>query len=253
MDIATILGLVSAFGLVITAIMTGGGLGLVINIPSVLIVVGGTIGASLISFSLKEILGSISVAMNAFFAKVPQAPKMIPQFLELSSKARKEGLLALEGAVNETPDVFFSQGLQLVVDGVAPESIEEILGTEVDSLRDRHRLGADVFSTMGTYAPAMGLIGTLIGLVQMLANMADPSNIGPAMAVALLTTFYGALLANIIFLPIAGKLKLRSSEEVQVREIITEGILSISNGVNPRILEQRLQAFLAPKHRTEAT
>ncbi|MFQ5692890.1 MAG: motility protein A [Nitrospinota bacterium] len=252
MDIATILGLVSALGLVTVAIMSGGGLGLFINIPSVMIVVGGTIGASLISYSLKDILGSIGVAMNAFFAKVPPAQSMIPRFLELASTARKDGLLALEGAAQDAGDAFFAKGLQLVVDGVAPESIEEILGTEVDYLRERHRLGADIFSSMGAYSPAMGLIGTLIGLVQMLANMSDPSNIGPAMAVALLTTFYGALLANIIFIPLAGKLRLRSSEEVQVREIMTEGILSISNGVNPRIVEQRLHAFLPPKYRTEA-
>lgn len=194
----------------------------------------------------------MSVAMNAFFAKIPGAPLMIPRFMELSSKARKEGLLALEGEINGTRDGFFAKGLQLVVDGVAPESIEEILNTEIDSLRDRHRQGAEIFTSMGTFAPAMGLIGTLIGLVQMLANMSDPSTIGPAMAVALITTFYGAILANVVFLPIAGKLRLRSTEEVQVREIVAEGILSISNGVNPRIVEQRLQAYLPPKDRAEA-
>lgn len=252
MDIATVLGLVSAIGLMLVAIMSGGGLGMFIDYPSMLIVGGGTIGASLINYPLKDVLRSISVAMNAFFAKIPGAPLMIPRFMELSSKARKEGLLALEGEINGTRDGFFAKGLQLVVDGVAPESIEEILNTEIDSLRDRHRLGAEIFTSMGTFAPAMGLIGTLIGLVQMLANMSDPSTIGPAMAVALITTFYGAILANVVFLPIAGKLRLRSTEEVQVREIIAEGVLSISNGVNPRIVEQRLQAYLAPKDRAEA-
>ena len=252
MDIATVLGLISALGLVSVAILSGGDFGLFINIPSVLIVGGGTIGATLVNYSFKEVLGSISVGMKAFFGKVPSAPSMIPKFLELSSMARKDGLLALEGAMGNLSDPFFSKGLQLVVDGLEPAAIEDVLQAEIDSLRDRHRLGAEVFSTMGTFAPALGLIGTLIGLVQMLANMSDPSNIGPAMAVALLTTFYGALLANLIFLPIAGKLRLRSSEEVQVREITTEGILCICNGVNPRILEQRLYAFLPPKLRAEA-
>lgn len=252
MDLATVLGLVSATGLVTMAILTGGDFGLFVSIPSLMIVGGGTFGATLVNYSFKEVFGSISVGMKAFFAKVPSAPSMIPKFLELSSMARKDGLLALEGAVDSVPDPFFSRGLQLVVDGLEPSTIESVMDAEINSLRDRHRLGAEVFTAMGTYAPAMGLIGTLIGLVQMLANMSDPGNIGPAMAVALLTTFYGALLANILFLPLAGKLRMRSSEEVLVREITTEGILCICNGVNPRILEQRLYAFLAPKYRSEA-
>ena len=141
------------------------------------------------------------------------------------------------------------KGLQLSVDGLEPNSIREILQTEIVAIQDRHKLGSDIFTTIGTFAPALGMIGTLIGLVQMLQTMNDPSTIGPAMAVALLTTFYGALLANILCLPIAGKLKNRSNDEVMMKELMAEGIIAIAKGDNPRIIEQKLNAYLPPQLR----
>ena len=253
MDIATIIGIVSAFALVLSAITMGGGVGLFVNIPSMMIVVGGTMGATLINYPLGDILKVFRVVKNAFFPRNYTAQELIANFVTLSNQARKEGILALEPVVKELEDDFLQKGLQLSVDGLEPQAIEAILETEVDHIQDRHRLGADIFSTMGIFAPALGMIGTLIGLVQMLQSMDDPSTIGPSMAVALLTTFYGALLANIVCIPISGKLKKRSSEEVLAKELMIEGVLSIAKGENPRILEQKLNAFLAPPQRQHSS
>lgn len=251
MDLATIIGLVLAFGLVLTAIFLGGGLGIFIDVPSLLIVVGGTIGAGLINFPLPQMLSAAKVVKKAFLHK-PDAPhERIKTMVEFSNKARREGALSLEAELSQVQDKFMASGVQLVVDGQEVSSIESIMSTEIDSLRDRHKSGADIFSTLGGFAPALGLIGTLIGLVQMLQNMDDPSKIGPSMAVALLTTFYGAVLANLIFNPIAGKLKNRSSEEALLRELTLEGVLAIAAGDNPRLVEQKLKAFLSPKLRDE--
>jgi len=253
MDIATVLGIVSAVGLVGMSIMTGGGLMMFFSLPSILIVVGGTIGASLVNFPLKEMLGVVGVVKNAFLQRVRAPGELIPYIVDLAQQARKEGLLALESAVAETPDPLLGKGLKMAVDGYEPQSIEKILGTEIDYLRDRHQKGAELFQTMGAFAPAMGLIGTLIGLVQMLQSMDDPSSIGPAMAIALLTTFYGAVMANIFFIPLAGKLRTRSKEEYLLKALIIEGVLSITAGDNPRIIEQKLNSFLSPKMREALT
>jgi len=169
--------------------------------------------------------------------------------VDLSGKARKGGILALESSIKEVGDQYFAKGLQLVVDGIEINSVRNVLEKDIEYSSDRHRLGAEVFVTIGTFAPALGMIGTLIGLVQMLQNLEDPSQIGPSMAVALLTTFYGTLVANLIFLPIAGKLKTRSKEEMLVKELIMEGVISIASGENPRIMEQKLQSFIPPKSR----
>jgi chemotaxis protein MotA len=249
MDIATLVGIVSAFSLVLTAITLGGNIGLFVNIPSMMIVVGGTLGATMINYPLPDILKVFRVVKNAFFHKKHTAQGMISHFVGLAGTARREGILALESAINEMNDEFMKKGLQLSVDGLEPASIREILNTEVQAIQDRHKLGSEIFTTLGTFAPALGMIGTLIGLVQMLQNMTDPSSIGPSMAVALLTTFYGALLANIVFLPIAGKLKTRSKDEVLLKDLMAEGIVSIAKGDNPRILEQKLNAYLPPKIR----
>ena len=249
MDIATVLGIVSALGLVSLAMMTGGGLQMFVNVPSLLIVVGGTVGASLVNFPLKEVLGVVSVVKNAFLQRVASSRDLIPQIVEMAKQARKEGLLALESVANNSPDPLLGKGLKLAVDGYEPQSIEKILVTEIDYLKERHQKGAELLQAMGTFAPAMGLIGTIIGLVQMLQSMEDPSTIGPAMAVALLTTFYGAILANVFFLPLAGKLRNRSSEEFLVKSMIIEGVLSITAGDNPRVIEHKLHAFLSPRVR----
>lgn len=247
MDIGTIVGIIAAYGLIVFAIGTQ--LVLFINIPSALIVIGGTLGATMVSFPLGRVLGAMNVAKNAFFIKKLDPSIMIKDLIEYAGRARKEGILALESVVGSIKDEFLAKGLQLAVDGLEPRFIQKILETEIQFIEDRHKQGADVFSTMAALAPAFGLIGTLVGLVLMLQSMDDPSAIGPSMAVALITTFYGAVLANTLFLPISGKLQSRSKEELLVKELILEGILSIASGDNPRIMEQKLNSFLPPKLR----
>jgi chemotaxis protein MotA len=249
MDIATLIGFLTAFGLVGFGIASGVGLGAFIDTQSLLIVLGGTLGATLINYPLAQVLGAIGVAKKAFTYKLIDAKTVITQMADFSNRARREGILALEEAAASVDNPFLKKGIQLAVDGEDPQAIENILDTEISYLKDRHRLGAEIFSTMAAFAPALGLVGTLIGLVGMLQNMDDPSTIGPSMAVALLTTFYGAIFANLIFAPISGKLKTRSTEEVLIWELTREGVLAISAGDNPRMVEQRLNAFLAPKLR----
>lgn len=249
MDIATILGVISAFGLMCIAISMGGGIQLFINIPALMIVVGGTLGATMINYPVKDVLGVFKVVKKALFAKKISVTELIKRFVTFAKKSRKEGILTLEDDIKDENDEFLRKGVQLAIDGLEPQEIGEILETEIDFVRSRHQLGAEIFTTMGTYSPALGMIGTLIGLVQMLQTMDDASKIGPAMAVALLTTFYGSIMANIVCLPIAGKLRTRSKEEVLTKEMAIQGIASLSNGDNPRILEQKLQAFIPPNQR----
>ena len=249
MDLATLIGIITAFSLVFTSISLGGGISLFINIPAMMIVGGGTLGATMVNYPLPDIFKVSKVVKNAFFLHKFTTQELIGNFVELAGTARREGILALESVINDINDEFMQKGLQLSVDGLEPLSIKNILDTEIIAIQDRHKLGAEIFTTLGTFAPALGMIGTLIGLVQMLQTMEDPSTIGPSMAVALLTTFYGALAANVICLPIAGKLKTRSSEEVMMKELMSEGILSIAKGDNPRLLEQKLNAFLPPQLR----
>ncbi|MFO7817600.1 MAG: motility protein A [Thermodesulfobacteriota bacterium] len=251
MDLATIIGIFLAFGLVVAAIVVGGSPLIFVNFPALLIVLGGTIGATLINYPLGHVLGVIGVIKNTFFTKSKDPSSIIEQFMDYANRARREGILSLEPLLKEVDDSFLRKGLQLTVDGLEPQTIQEILETEISYLEDRHETGAEILGIMGTFAPAMGMIGTVIGLVQMLKTMNDPSTIGPAMAVALLTTFYGALLANLLFNPMSGKLKARSKEEVLTREMVMEGILSISKGENPRIIAEKLNSYLPPKSRQE--
>jgi len=249
MDLATIVGIGSSFALVVIAMMLGGSILMFWDIPSVLIVVGGTIGVTLINYPLRDVLKVMGIVKHVFLHKLITVPQLITQFVEFATRARREGILALETSMKEVDDPFLQKGLQLTIDGLEPGNIKEILETEIDYVAERHRLGAEIFMTMGTFAPALGMIGTLIGLVQMLKAMDDPSNIGPAMAVAIITTFYGAVLANMLFLPMSGKLKNRSSEEVMIKELMLNGILSIARGDNPRVIEQKLHSFLPPSLR----
>jgi len=249
MDIATLFGIFSAFGLVILAISFGSNISIFINLPSFMIVMGGTIGATMINYPLKDMLTSVNVLKNVLFCKPVSSEKIIEKFIEFASTARRNGILSLEASIENTNNDFIKKSLQLSVDGLDPQSIHTILHTEIALIKKRHQLGAEIFMTMGTFSPALGMIGTLIGLVQMLQSMSDPSTIGPAMAVALLTTFYGSILANLIFIPVSGKLRKRSQEETQIKEMITEGVISISKGENPRILEQKMLVFLPPKLR----
>ena len=249
MDIATVLGVFSAFGLVFLAIFMGGGIQLFINIQALMIVVGGTLGATMINYPLNEVFGVFSVVKKALFTKNIVSNDLIKIFMNFAHKSRKEGILALESELKQVKDNFLIKGVQLSIDGLEPNEIRDILDTELDFIKSRHQLGAEIFTTMGAFAPALGMIGTLIGLVQMLQSMEDPSTIGPAMAVALLTTFYGSIMANIVCMPIAGKLRTRSREEALTKEITIQGIMSLSSGDNPRILEQKLQAFIPPNER----
>lgn len=244
MDIATVVGIFSALGLVLAAIFLGGGLALFIDVPSIMIVIGGTLGATMINYPLREIFGVFKVVKNAFFTSNISSKELIRMFVDFGYKSRKEGLLSLESEVKKLKEDFLKKGLGLSIDGMEPQEIREILETEIDFIRSRHSLGAEIFTTMGSFAPAMGMIGTLIGLVQMLQSMDDPGKIGPSMAVALITTFYGAILANIVCLPIAGKLRTRSKQEILSKEMMIQGIISLSDGDNPRILEQKLKAFV---------
>ncbi len=249
MDIATVVGIFAGVTLVLMAII--GNIALFINFPSMLIVVGGTIGATLINFPLGDVLGVFKTVKNAFLHKEKAPTEIIEMIVSFATTARREGILALESRAEEAGDPFLEKSIHLAVDGTAPELIKDILTTELAFLEERHSLGQGVFIGMGTFAPAFGMIGTLIGLIQMLAVIDDPSGIGAGMAVALLTTLYGALIANMFCIPIAGKLKVRTRMEMLVKEVIIEGILSIQSGDNPRVVEQKLMAFISPSMRKE--
>ena len=247
MDIATVIGIVLAFGLILTSIIMGTGLGAFIDIPSIIIVIGGTIASLLIAFPLPTVIGAIKVFMKSIFGAPPNPQELIEQIVELAIKARKESILALENVQIDNP--FLAKGIRLVVDGTAPNLVKDIMNTEIKFMKQRHQAGQTIFGTVAAMAPAFGMIGTLIGLVQMLQNLSDPSAIGPSMAVALLTTFYGALLANIFGVPIKTKLEQKSQEEAIIMEIITQGVISIMEGDNPMIVRNKLEAFLAPAMR----
>lgn len=249
MDIATLIGIVLSFGLMIWAILMGGPLSIFIDVPSIAIVFGGTFGVSLINFPLADVIGTIAIFKKTVLIKEPDTNKLIAQMIDFANKARKGGILSLQDQIDAIEDKFMVKALQMAVDGQEPAELKAMLLNEIDNIASRHGNGAQILDTMGAIAPAMGMVGTLIGLVQMLQNMSDPAAIGPAMAVALLTTFYGAVLANILFIPMAGKLKTRSKTEILQKTVITEGMESILSGENPRIMEQRLHAYLAPKKR----
>ncbi len=248
MDIATIIGVVGGLALIGVAI---GPAQLVyfVSVPSFLLVVGGAAAALFVNYPLSDVIAMINVMKKTLLYKVQSPKEVIPQLVEYASTARKDGILALQSVSKQGDDPFLNKGLQLAIDGAEPQTILKILETEVEYIRERHRIGAEMAQTFGTYLPAFGMIGTLVGLVLMLQNLDDPSSIGPSMAIALITTFYGALLANLVFLPMAGKLKKRSADETLVKELLTEGIVSIASGDNPRIIEQKLHVFLLPKLR----
>lgn len=251
MDIATLLGLVVTFGLILGSIVMGGNAAGFLSMPSVMIVLMGTATVGLVYYPIDRIIGAFTVAAQTF--RKPQGDKdkneQRRQVVAMSNLARKEGLLALEGELANVQDPLVRKGLQLVADGVDPDTIELMMDAEVDAMTRRHADGAMIFQSLGTAAPAMGLIGTLIGLVQMLQRLDDPSSIGPAMAVALLTTFYGAILANVVLLPLAGKLRYRHSEERLHRQALIDGVMSIARGLNPRIIEQQIEAPIPPRAR----
>ena len=252
MDITTFIGILVAGGLVISSILIGGSGSWFVSYPAMMVVFGGTMGATLLAYPLKEVLGVFRVVRNVFQYRSQSPLELIPQLTSFARKARQEGILSFEDEIQRINDPFLSRGLQMAIDGMESRSIEEVMSNEILCVSERHRLGAEIFSTMGTFAPAVGMLGTIIGLVQMLMQMDDPSRIGEPMAVALLTTFYGTLLANLVFLPVAAKLKTRSKQEILIKEMVLEGVIAIQSGDNHRVVEQKLKAFIAPSVRKVA-
>ena len=253
MDIATIGGLIFAIALVIGSILLGGGLGAFVDVPSMMIVFGGSLASIFVTFPLKKALGTATVVKNCFMFKLPAANEVIAQFSEFATTARRDGLLALEGAVEAIEDPFLKRGLEQVVGGTSADDLAASLDLEVEQIGSRHTSGKKIIDSIAAAAPAFGMIGTLIGLVQMLNNLSDPSQIGSGMAVALLTTLYGAVIANMFCIPLAGKLESRASEETMIRELMITGLVSLIEGHAPRAVEERLQSFLAPKARVDSS
>jgi chemotaxis protein MotA len=250
LDLATIAGAVSGIGLLVGAIVLGGGLGLFIDVPSMLIVLGGTLAATLINYPLREVMRVMKVMPKAFSSSFESPVRTMEELLLLCKEAKKDGPLGLEKHSKGIKNRFLQSALNLVIDGVNPEQLRSSMRLQTLAMQERHKTGRKVLEGMGQWAPAFGMIGTLIGLVQMMANMSDPSTIGPRMAVALLTTFYGAVLANLIFLPMAGKLKRFSEIELMTNTIITEGIIGIQSGESPMLLENHLKSFLETGHQS---
>ncbi|MBN1576078.1 MAG: motility protein A [Chitinispirillaceae bacterium] len=245
MDLATIIGFIGAVLLVIFGIKIEN-IAAFIDLPSLFITIGGSFCATIASFPASRLAGTVGVVKNAFFIRHETPVAIINQLVEFAEQARREGILTLEARAAEIKDDFLKKGIQLAVDGTESELIKDILSTEIAFIEARHEEGAKVFDVLGALGPAFGMIGTLIGLVLMLGNMNDVSTIGPNMAVALITTFYGSLLANVFCLPMAEKLKGNSRRELLIKELMLEGIMSLQSGDNPRIVEQKLTAFLEP-------
>ena len=249
MDIATLVGLVGSFLVVIAAIVLGGSAGMFVDVTSILIVVTGSLLVALMQYPLSQFLGAGKIAAKAFMFKSIPMDTLIDEIYGLADEARKGGLLSLEG--KEVGHPFLSKGIQMLVDGHDSTIVKAQLSKEMTQSYVRHNTGAKIFKALGDVAPAMGMIGTLVGLVQMLANMSDPDAIGPAMAIALLTTLYGAILANMLFLPIQAKLNLRADEELLNQKLILDALLAIQSGQNPRILDGSLKTYLAEGKRSE--
>jgi chemotaxis protein MotA len=250
MDIATLVGIVVGIALISYAILLGGNFGLFIDLPSVMIVFGGTAAATLINFPLKQVLSVMKVVQKLIMAKEEDPLDYIRQFIQLAVVVRKDGQLALESQAKNVSHPLMKKGLMLVADGVDAEELSGILNLQNFAVQQRHKIGQEVLKAIGKWAPAYGMIGTLIGLVQMLSSMSDPKSIGPAMAVAILTTFYGALIANLFALPMAAKLKQRTDQEVTINTVIVEGLKGLQVGMNPRVLEDKLKAFLLTKQQS---
>ena len=251
MDIATLLGLIAGVGLILASIaMGGGGLGPFINIPSLMIVIGGAFSALFINFPMKNMLGFIGVVKKCFLTKLPDSKDVIEQFQELAAIARRDGILAIEEKIEAIEDDFMRRGLEMVAGGSEREEIQNVMETEIGYIGERHVVGKKIIDSLGAAAPAFGMIGTLIGLGQMLGTLDDPSKIGGGMATALLTTLYGAVVANLFCIPLAGKLEYRNSEETMIRELMMMGVLSLIDGQTPRAIQERLVAFLSPRERT---
>jgi chemotaxis protein MotA len=249
MDLATLLGVILGFTVIGWAIMLGGSWVIFVDMPSVAITIGGMLCATLIHFSLPQFLGVFSVVKKTIVSRIPQPSELIQKMVNCAAINRRDGAIALEQEINKVNNTFFAKGLQMLVDGQKPEEIRDLLSMEIQYLQDRHADGKKILEFMGSAAPAFGMVGTLIGLVQMLKNLQSPDQIGAGMAVALITTFYGAILANLIFLPLAGKLGLYSKAETTTKEMILEGVCAIAYGANPSGVREKMQIFLSQSKR----
>ena len=247
MDIATLLGLIGGIAVIFAAIITGSDLAVFINLPGLMIVIGGTLAATLIKFPLSHCFSAVRVAFKVFRNELDNPIDLIRQANELAVLTRKSGILALDG--QPVANEFLARGIQLAVDGLPPEFVRKTLLADMEQAMERHEIGQNIFRAIGESAPAFGMIGTLVGLVQMLSNLQDPSSIGPAMAVALLTTLYGALIANLIALPIADKLELRGRQERVNKLLMIESMAAIQQGQNPRLMDEILEAYLPHQQR----
>ncbi|MCL1036794.1 flagellar motor protein PomA [Shewanella corallii] len=242
MDLATLIGILGAFGFVIGAMVSSGGLSIFIDVPSILIVGCGSLFVVMMKFNLASVIGAGKIFVKAFMFKLDKPEELIEQSVNMADAARKGGFLALEEAQISNP--FMQRAVDMLVDGHDGDVVREALEKDIGLTEERHKAGVSLFTALGDVAPAMGMIGTLVGLVAMLSNMDDPKSIGPAMAVALLTTLYGAMLANMVAIPIADKLALRMTEEVMVKNLIMDAVLAIQDGQNPRVIETFLKNYL---------
>ncbi len=249
MDIATVVGLIFGFAVIIGTIVIGGGARSFIHIPSFCIVVGGTLCSVLIHFSMSQFLGIFSVIKKTVLVKVPSPHEIIQQMVNFAAINRRDGALALEEQIRKVDNQFIVKGLQMLVDGQDEDAVRDMMELEIQYIQERHQTGKKILDFMGASAPSFGMIGTLIGLVQMLQNLSSPDDIGQGMAIALLTTFYGAFLANLVFIPLAGKLGIYSKAEVLAMEMTTEGICTISRGENPTAVREKMQSFISPSRR----
>ncbi len=249
-DLATLIGLIGSFAFVVMAMVLGGDIAMFIDTRSILIVFVGSLFVVLMHFNFGQFLAAAKIAIKAFMFKIDKPEELIEQAVEMADAARKGGFLALEEA--EVKNEFMQKGIDLLVDGHDATVVSQTLQKDIKLTTARHKSGIHVFTMIGEVAPAMGMIGTLVGLVAMLSNMDDPKSIGPAMAVALLTTLYGAIFANMIAIPIAGKLKLRSEEEMLNNTLIMDAILGIQEGRNPRVIESLLKNYLHSSKREVA-
>lgn len=249
MDIATIIGVTLGMVVIIGTIATGVGARMFFDIPSLAITVGGMLCATMIHFSLPQFLGIFSIIKKTIISKIPPASELIQKMVNFAAINRRDGALALEQEIPKLTDKFFIKGLQMVIDGRDAETIRDLMSLEIQYLQERHATGKKILEFMGASAPAFGMIGTLIGLVQMLSNLSDPSGLGAGMAVALITTFYGAFISNLICIPLAGKLGLYSKSETIAMEMVTEGICSIAQGENPTLVREKMQSFISHSKR----
>ena len=251
MDIATLIGLLGVSGILVGQILMGGSLDAYIDVPSLIGTLGGSIMVLFINFSLPQVLKAAQVAQKSFKNTSEDNKETLGALVSYAEIARKQGMLALEEPSEKEENPFLRKCLKLAVDGTDPKILSRILEVDIEQIESRHIQGQEIFLALGQFAPAFGMIGTLIGLVKMLSGLEDPSTIGAGMAVALLTTFYGAVIANTFALPIAGKLKVRSSEEVNIRWMMVEGIMAIQSGDSPRVVEEKLKGYLTPSVRAQ--